>query len=85
MLNINQCIELSCTPKNIGKLIRLYRQYYNYKSSVVADFVGISQGNYSKLENGLIELSHTRLMQFCKLYNICPVDFYKHFDFSAES
>ncbi|MDB5191999.1 MAG: hypothetical protein JWQ96_1562 [Segetibacter sp.] len=66
---------------NVGRLLLLYRQYAKYKSRFVAMGLKISLANYSKLENGKIELTDTRLISVCKLYHISRPEFYLHFKY----
>lgn len=82
MPNINQQLRLKYNPANIGKLVRYYREYYNYKSAYVAKKLRVTQGNYSKMENGRIELGTTRIGLICKLYQVSPMEFFTHFDFN---
>lgn len=79
-MNHQLCLEHN--KKNVGKLLHLYRQSANYKSAYVAKELGISLANYSKLENGKIELTDTRLTLVCKIYHITPPEFYLHFKYS---
>ncbi len=78
---MNQRLGLEHNKKNVGKLLHLYRQHANYKSEYVAKALGISSANYSKLENGKIELTDTRLFLVCKIYEITPPEFYLHFKY----
>ncbi|MCW3110788.1 MAG: Helix-turn-helix domain [Segetibacter sp.] len=76
---MNQRLGLEHNKKNVGKLLRLYRQHANYKSEHIAKELSISIANYSKLENGQIELTDSRLTLVCKVYEITPPEFYLHF------
>lgn len=78
---MNQRLGLEHNKKNVCKLLHLYRQHANYKSEYVAKALGISSANYSKLENGKIELTDTRLFLVCKIYEITPPEFYLHFKY----
>jgi len=78
---MNQRLLLEHNKMNIGKLLRLYRQHAKFKSQFVAKELAISIGTYSKMENGIIELTDGRLFLICKLYNITPPEFYLHFNY----
>lgn len=78
---MNQQLGLVHNKKNVGKLIRCYRQHANYKSEFVAKELKISASNYSKLENGQIELTDARLVLVCKIYEITSPEFYLHFKY----
>jgi transcriptional regulator with XRE-family HTH domain len=76
---MNQRLGLKHNKANVGMLLRLYRQSANYKSEYVAKKLSISEANYSKLENGKIELTDSRLTIVCNIYDITPPEFYLHF------
>lgn len=78
---MNQRLGLHHTKENVGKLLRLYRQHAHFKSEYVAKELRISAANYSKLENGRIELTDRRLSLVCKVYEITPPEFYLHFSY----
>lgn len=78
---MNQRLGLEHNRENVGKLLRLYRQHADYRSKFVANHLRISVANYSKLENGKIELTDTRLVLLCKMYKITPPEFYLHFKY----
>ena len=65
---MNQRLGLEHNRENVGKLLHSYRQHFNYKSEYVAKELNISIANYSKLENGKIELTDTRLTLVCKSF-----------------
>ncbi|MCW3111231.1 MAG: hypothetical protein JWQ09_5737 [Segetibacter sp.] len=64
---MNQRLGLEHNKMNVGKLLRLYRQHAKYKSEYVANELAISIGTYSKMENGVIELTDSRLFSICKI------------------
>ncbi len=72
---MNHRLGLVHNKKKVGMLLRLYRQSKKYKSEFVAKKLSISEANYSKLENGKIELTDTRLFLVCKIYEITPPEF----------
>ncbi|MCW3112029.1 MAG: Helix-turn-helix domain [Segetibacter sp.] len=78
---MNQRIGVEHNKKNVGKLIRIFRQKAHYKSEYVAKKLSISAGNYSKLENGQIDLTDSRLSLLCRVYQITPPEFYLHFKY----
>jgi transcriptional regulator with XRE-family HTH domain len=76
---MNQRLGLEHNKNNVGALLRCYRQNAKHKAGYVAKKLSMSEANYSKLENGKIELTDTRLTLVCKLYEITPPEFYLHF------
>lgn len=50
--------------------IKALRLQNNYKQEYVADILGISQPEYSKLENGFRKVDMTTLRELCKLYDV---------------
>ena len=78
---MNQRLGLQHNRKNVGQLLHLYRQHANYKSAYVAKALGMSSANYSKLENGIVELTDTRLFLVCRIYEITPPESYLHFKY----
>jgi transcriptional regulator with XRE-family HTH domain len=76
---MNQRLGLDHNKKNVGVLLRSYRENAKHKANYVAKKLCMSEANYSKLENGKIELTDTRLALVCKLYEITPPEFYLHF------
>ncbi len=78
---MNQRLGLELNKKNVGRLLLSYRQHAKYKSEYVAKKLSISEANYSKLENAKIELTGTRLILVCKIYQITPPEFYLHFKY----
>jgi transcriptional regulator with XRE-family HTH domain len=61
--------------KTIGaKLLRL-RQIEGLSQQNVADDIGFSPTTYSKLENGKIDFTVTRLMEFANYFKVCASDF----------
>lgn len=78
---MNQRLGLEHSRENVGKLLRSYRQHATYKSEFVAKHLRISIANYSKLENGKIDLTDARLILVCKMCEITPPGFYLHFKY----
>lgn len=50
--------------------LRVLRLQHNYKQDYVADALGMSQPEYSKLENGQRKLDAVILRELCKLYDV---------------
>ncbi len=78
---MNQRLGLEHNKKNVGRLLLSYRQHAKHKSEYVAKKLNISAANYSKLENGNIGLTDTRLTLVCEIYQITPPEFYLHFKY----
>jgi transcriptional regulator with XRE-family HTH domain len=53
-----------------NKNLRKTRERFNYSQEYVAGQLGISQSNYSRIENGSIKLDIGRLTKLAKLYQL---------------
>ena len=51
-------------------VIKRYRELRNFSQKYMADSLNMSQGNYSKIEKGTIDLSINRLSQISELLNV---------------
>lgn len=58
--------------KDIGKNLRKIRKKNGYTQKQVSDYLGITQSNLSKIENGERNLNMTLLDKLCLLYNCSP-------------
>ena len=53
---------------NIGKRLKELREYHGFTQTQVADYLGIDQSNYSKMEHG-----KRRLRKFSMLKKLCTL------------
>ena len=60
----------------IATLLRYFRNMHNLKQKTVADLLGMSQANYSDLENGKTKLSYTAAEKLAKHYGLSSSQFY---------
>ena len=60
----------------IGQKLRQVRMRSQLTQQNVADDVGISATDYSKMENGKTDFSVTRLTQFAQLFKVYLPDFF---------
>lgn len=58
--------------KEIGKTLNELRRENGYTQEQVSDYLGITQSNLSKIENGEINLNMTLFDKLCLLYNCSP-------------
>ena len=60
----------------IATLLRYFRNMHNLKQKTVADLLGMSQANYSDLENGKTKLSYAAAEKLAKHYGVSSNQFY---------
>jgi transcriptional regulator with XRE-family HTH domain len=68
---------MKMTIKNaddLGKRIRELREDQGRKQSEVAELIGISQGQYSKIERGIHSPSFNKLVEICDYLGVTPND-----------
>lgn len=56
----------------VGKNLNELRRQNEYTPEQVSSYLGISQSNLSKIENGEIKFNMTLLDKLCLLYNCSP-------------
>jgi transcriptional regulator with XRE-family HTH domain len=69
----------------VASLLRYYRTLHNLKQKTIADLLGMSQANYSNLENGKTKLSSTTAEILAKQYGVSSNQFYTHKGFDQSS
>ena len=62
--------RIKVTVEDVSKILRALRAKKGLTQKAVADELGISQSNFSKMENGLLEPSAIQWMIFCQLMGI---------------
>jgi transcriptional regulator with XRE-family HTH domain len=62
--------------KIIGERIRKQRAFTGLSQENVAEELGMSTGNYGKLERGEITISVNHLFAIAKVFKIQPTDFF---------
>ena len=60
--------------KELGYRIRKIREFRNYTQAYIADRLHIRQNTYSRIENGIIEISKERLHQIALILDIATSD-----------
>jgi len=60
----------------IASLLRYFRTLHNLKQKTVADLLGMSQANYSDLENGKTKLSYISAEKLAEQYGVSINQFY---------
>lgn len=63
--------------KIIGERIRKQRAFTGLSQENVAEELGMSTGNYGKLERGEITISVNHLFAIAKVFKIQPTDFFQ--------
>ena len=71
----------------VASLLRYYRTLHNLKQKTIADLLGMSQANYSDLENGKTKLSSIAAEILAEQYGVSSNQFYtdKGFDQSSHA
>ena len=62
--------------KRIGNNLREARKAAGFTQKQVADFMLMSQQQYSRFENGVYELNYGQIIKLCKLYDISESDLF---------
>ena len=75
--NDREVKDISLHSKEIQKIfsnIRKIRMMKGFSQQNIADELGINQKHYSKIENGYVDISITRLFQIAKALNTSVTD-----------
>jgi transcriptional regulator with XRE-family HTH domain len=62
--------------KKIGDRIRKYRQLAGLNQELVAEEIGMSGGNFGKIERGEIDINTDYLLKLAKLFKVTVSDFF---------
>lgn len=57
----------------VGQKIQKLRELRNFNQSFMADGLGVTQGTYSKIESGNLDIPYSKLEQIAEILNI-PVE-----------
>jgi transcriptional regulator with XRE-family HTH domain len=63
--------------KKIGDRIRLFRVMRDLSQDNVADEIGMSAGNFGKIERGEIDISTSHLVQIAKVLKVNVIEFFE--------
>ena len=69
----------------VGKNLKKLREENNYTQEQVSSYLGITQSNLSKIENGERNFNMTLLDKLCLLYNCSPEYLLGETDFHENS
>lgn len=69
----------------VGKNLKKLREENKYTQEQVSDYLGITQSNLSKIENGERNFNMTLLDKLCLLYNCSPEYLLGETDFHEKS
>ena len=58
--------------KRVGKNLKEARKFKGLTQSEVAEYLLMSQAQYSRFENGVFELNYHQILFLCELYEISP-------------
>lgn len=62
--------------KVVGNNIKLARKAMKYTQSQVADFLHMTQQQYSRFENGVFQLNYEQIFAICDILEITPNDIF---------
>lgn len=63
--------------KKIGEKIRQFRLLRGLSQENVAEEIGMSHGNFGKIERGEIEVNATKLIEIARVLKVYPADFFE--------
>ena len=69
----------------VASLLRYFRTLHNLKQKTVADLLGMSQANYSDLENGKTKLSKSSAEKLAIQYGVSINQFFAEKEFEQSS
>jgi transcriptional regulator with XRE-family HTH domain len=69
-------MELRGVNKKIGDRIRKYRQLANLSQEIAAEEIGMSGGNFGKIERGEIDINTEYLEKLAKLFKVPVTNFF---------
>lgn len=62
--------KVKVTVEDVARILHVLRKKKGLTQKQVADELGISQSNFSKMENALLEPSAIQWMTFCQLMGV---------------
>lgn len=71
------CCRNLGVSKNVGDKIRKYRLLAGFNQEYVAEEIGMSGGNFGKIERGEIDINTEYLYKLAKLFKISVGDFFE--------
>jgi transcriptional regulator with XRE-family HTH domain len=63
--------------KKIGEKIRQIRVLRGLSQENVAEEIGMSHGNFGKIERGEIEVNSSKLIEIARVLKVSPADFFE--------
>ncbi len=70
--------EICCVSNTVGEKIRQLRVLRGLSQENVAEEIGMSYGNYGKIERGEIDVSSSHLIAIAKALNINASEFFNN-------
>ena len=62
--------RIRVSVEDVARILHLLRKKKGLTQKILSDQLGISQSNYSKMENGILEPSAIQWMTFCQLMGV---------------
>lgn len=67
---MQQQTKIKITLEDVARVLHTFRKKKGMTQKAVADELGISQSNFSKMENAILEPSAIQWMVFCQLMGV---------------
>ena len=77
IINLGLCCGNLCVSKKVGDRIRKYRQLAGFNQEYVAEEIGMSGGNFGKIERGEIDVNTEYLFKLAKLLKVPISEFFE--------
>jgi transcriptional regulator with XRE-family HTH domain len=77
IINLGLCCGNLGVSKKVGDRIRKYRQLAGLNQEYVAEEIGMSGGNFGKIERGEIDINTDYLYKLSKLFKIPVSEFFE--------
>lgn len=77
IINLGLCCGNLGVNKKVGDRIRKYRQLAGLNQEYVAEEIGMSGGNFGKIERGEIDINTEHLFKLSKLFKVPVSEFFE--------
>jgi transcriptional regulator with XRE-family HTH domain len=77
IINLGLCCGNLGVSKKVGDRIRKYRQLAGYNQEYVAEEIGMSGGNFGKIERGEIDINTEYLYKLARLFKVPVSEFFE--------
>jgi len=78
----NEIVNLTTYPALVGAVMRHLREQKGISQLATANYLGVTQPSYSRLESGRAVLSVAQLSRVCGFLGLSPSEFLQKVDFA---